>query len=137
MGDQLNLPEGSRIHCRTLYAKSCSVELESEGQAQQLLQDFRTNPRSLGGAVRIYANKLLPAADAKRTWQAREARRYVVERRPDLMRHLTVCKRSFCLYLHREPIFFSKRGSFVFTPAWPKDVPFDDLEERLGVPSGG
>eukprot|EP00971_Amphidinium_carterae_P315094 6263387-Amphidinium_carterae.1 len=63
LADQLNLPDGSRIHCCLNFAKSCTVELESV-QAQDLLPDFRDNPRSIHCAVRIYANKFLPAAQA-------------------------------------------------------------------------
>eukprot|EP00971_Amphidinium_carterae_P116866 2314497-Amphidinium_carterae.2 len=129
---QATLPSPWKIHCRTKFAQSSSVELASESQTLDLLWDFRNNPRSLDGAERIYANKLLPAAEAKRAWQAREPRRYVVGARPDLMRHLTVCPRSYCLYLHREPIFYSRKGNYVFTAAWPQDVGRESLEERLG-----
>eukprot|EP00971_Amphidinium_carterae_P331835 6465633-Amphidinium_carterae.1 len=115
-----------------MYSKAFTVELESVDAATGLIKDFKQTPRTATGAARIYASRLLSGPEAKRAWQAREARRQIIEKRPDLMGALSLCSRSYCLYLNREPIFFARSDGIHITELWPKDVLQDEVVQRLG-----
>eukprot|EP00971_Amphidinium_carterae_P113680 2252498-Amphidinium_carterae.1 len=63
-GVQLRIPEGAKLLTRSKFASVCSIEFESQVQARQLIEDFKSSARIVDQR-RVFANPSLPPAAAR------------------------------------------------------------------------